>query len=326
MIEHPSRLKLLSAFAAVYLIWGSTYLGIRVAIETIPPFLMAGSRFIVSGTILYLWTRIRRDPSPTLVQWRSAAIIGLMLLVIGNGALTWAEQLIPSGIAALLAAVSPLWFVLIEWIQGGGRPSAGVVAGLILGTLGVVVLINPASLVGGGEVNILGATVLVTASICWAGGSLYSRKATLPSSPLLATGMEMLAGGFGLILLGALSGELNTFQISAVTLRSLGAYAYLTIFGSLIGFSAYIWLLRATTPTLAATYAYVNPIIAVLIGWLVADEVLSNRILFAALLIVAAVAAITVLGTRKSTKTLKQLHIVEPPAQRAEISDSEAAS
>ncbi len=326
MIEHPPRLKLLSAFAAVYLIWGSTYLGIRVAIESIPPFLMAGSRFIVSGTLLYLWSRIRRDPSPTATHWRSAAIIGLMLLVIGNGALTWAEQLIPSGIAALLAAVSPLWFVLIEWIQGGAKPSAGVVVGLVLGTLGVIVLINPASLVGGEGVNILSAMVLVIASICWAGGSLYSRKATLPSSPLLATGMEMLAGGFGLVLLGAISGELTTFQISAVTYRSLGAYAYLTIFGSLIGFSSYIWLLRATTPTLASTYAYVNPVVAVFIGWLVADEVLSGRILAAALLIVAAVAAITVLGTRRSTKTLKQLHIMEPSSQRDKLSDSEAAS
>jgi drug/metabolite transporter (DMT)-like permease len=326
MIEHPPRLKLISAFAAVYVIWGSTYLGIRVAIESIPPFLMAGSRFIVSGTLLYLWTRIRREPSPTWSHWRSAAIIGLMLLVIGNGALTWAEQLIPSGIAALLAAISPLWFVLIEWVQGGVKPSAGVVAGLLLGTLGVIVLINPANFVGGEEINILGAIVLVLASICWAAGSLYSRKARLPSSPLLATAMEMLAGGFGLLLLSAVSGELSTFQISTVTYRSLGAYAYLTVFGSLIGFSSYIWLLRATTPTLASTYAYVNPIVAMLIGWLVADEVLSGRILLASLLIVAAVAAITVLGTRRSTKTLKQLHIVEPPAQRAELSDSEATS
>jgi drug/metabolite transporter (DMT)-like permease len=326
MIEHPPRLKLISAFAAVYVIWGSTYLGIRVAIESIPPFLMAGSRFVVSGALLYLWTRIRHEPSPTLAHWKSAAIIGLMLLVIGNGALTWAEQLIPSGIAALLAAVSPLWFVLIEWIQGGARPSTGVVAGLLLGTLGVIVLIDPANLVGGEKINILGAMVLVLASVCWAGGSLYSRKATLPNSPLLATGMEMLAGGFGLVLLSAISGELTTFQISSVTHRSFGAYAYLTVFGSLIGFSSYIWLLRATTPTLASTYAYVNPIVAMLIGWLVADEVLSGRILLAALLIVAAVAAITVLGTRRSTKTLKQLHIVEPPAQRAELSDSEATS
>jgi drug/metabolite transporter (DMT)-like permease len=254
-----------------------------------------------------------------LAHWKSAAIIGLMLLVIGNGALTWAEQLTPSGIAALLAAVSPLWFVLIEWIQGGARPSTGVVAGLLLGTLGVIVLIDPANFVGGEKIDILGAMVLVLASVCWAGGSLYSRKATLPTSPLLATGMEMLAGGFGLLLLSAVSGELTTFQISSVTYRSFGAYAYLTVFGSLIGFSSYIWLLRATTPTLASTYAYVNPIVAMLIGWLVADEMLSGRVLLSALLIVAAVAAITVLGTRRSTKTLKQLHIVESHAQRAEL-------
>jgi drug/metabolite transporter (DMT)-like permease len=320
MIEHPPRLKLISAFAAVYLIWGSTYLGIRIAIESIPPFLMAGSRFILAGTLLYAWTRIRGVPPPTLNHWRSAALIGLMLLVIGNGTLSWAEQVIPSGIAALLVAISPLWFVTIEWMQGGIKPSAGVAIGLVLGTFGIMVLIDPADLVGGEDINILGAIVLLLASMCWAAGSIYSRRATLPSSPMLATGMEMLAGGLALVLVSAISGELNTFHLSAVTNRSFAALAYLTVFGSLIAFTSYVWLLRATTPALASTYAYVNPVVAVLIGWLVADEPLYVRILGAAALIIAAVAAITWLGTRESTQSMKHLHLTESTGGSADRS------
>lgn len=320
MIENRLRPKLILAFAAVYLIWGSTYLGIRIAIESIPPFLMAGSRFILAGTLLYAWTRIRGEPPPTLNHWRSAALIGLMLLVIGNGTLSWAEQVIPSGIAALLVAISPLWFVTIEWMQGGIRPSVGVAVGLVLGTLGIMVLIDPADLVGGEDINILGAIVLLLASMCWAAGSIYSRRATLPSSPMLATGMEMLAGGLALVLVSAISGELNTFHLSAVTNRSFAALAYLTVFGSLIAFTSYVWLLRATTPALASTYAYVNPVIAVLIGWLVADEPLYGRILGAAALIIAAVAAITWLGTRESTRSMKHLHLTESTGSSADRS------
>lgn len=311
---HSTRLKLILAFAAVYLIWGSTYLGIRIAIESIPPFLMAGSRFVVAGTLLYAWTRLRGEPPPTGVHWKSAAIIGLMLLLVGNGALSWAEQMIPSGIAALIVAISPVWFVTLEWMQGGTRPSAGVGIGLLLGTAGIMVLIDPADLVGGVDVDILGAVVLLLASVCWAAGSIYSRRATLPSSPMLATGMEMLAGGAALLLLSALSGEIRSFQISAVTSRSFLAVVYLTIFGSLVGFTSYIWLLRATTPALASTYAYVNPIVAVLIGWLVADEALNGHIAVSAVLIVGAVAAITALGTRRTTRAMKSLRLTEVSA------------
>ena len=311
MAEVSPRLKLILAFAAVYLIWGSTYLGIRIGIESIPPFLMAGARFVVAGALLYIWTRMRGEPPPTRVHWKSAAIIGLMLLLVGNGALSWAEQLIPSGIAALIVAISPVWFVALEWMQGGTRPSAGVGVGLLLGTAGIMVLIDPADLVGGVHVDILGAVVLLLASICWAAGSIYSRRATLPSSPMLATGMEMLAGGAALLLLSAVSGELRSFQFSAVTPRSFVAVAYLTIFGSLIGFTSYIWLLRATTPALASTYAYVNPVVAVLIGWLIADEALNGHIAASAVLIVGAVAAITVLGTRRTTRTMKSLRLTE---------------
>ena len=311
MHSSPPRSKLISAFASVYIVWGSTYLAIRIAIETIPPLLMAGFRFIIAGSIMYLWGRLRTNERPTRVHWKSAAIVGLMLLLVGNGALSWSEQLIPSGIAALLVAVSPLWFILIEWMQGGARPTAGVFIGLALGTIGIAILIDPADLVGGGEVSALGASVLLISSVCWAFGSFYSRRAKLPSSPALANGMEMLIGGVGLILIGALTGEVKDLHLANVTTKSLLAVAYLVVFGSIIGFSSYIWLFHNTTPTRASTYAYVNPIVAVFIGWLVGGEQLPTRVILAALLIIAAVAAITVFGTRKSSKALETLSATE---------------
>jgi drug/metabolite transporter (DMT)-like permease len=307
MHSSPPRLKLISAFASVYIVWGSTYLAIRIAIETIPPLLMAGFRFIIAGSMMYLWGRIRSKERPTPIHWKSAAIVGLMLLLVGNGGLSWSEQLIPSGIAALIVAVSPLWFILIDWMQGGARPAAGVFIGLALGTLGIAILVDPADLVGGGEVSALGASVLLVSSVCWAFGSFYARSAKLPSSPALANGMEMLIGGVGLIFVGMIAGEMKDLHLATITTKSLLAVAYLVVFGSIIGFSSYIWLFRSTTPTRASTYAYVNPVVAVFIGWLVGGEQLPTRVLLAAILIIAAVAAITVFGTRKSSKALETL-------------------
>ncbi|MDP2885583.1 MAG: EamA family transporter [Ignavibacteria bacterium] len=307
MHSSPPRLKLIAAFASVYIVWGSTYLAIRIAIETIPPLLMAGFRFIIAGSMMYAWGRLRSKERLTRIHWKSAAIVGLMLLLVGNGGLSWSEQLIPSGIAALIVAVSPLWFILIEWMQGGSRPTAGVFIGLALGTLGIAILVDPADLVGGGEVSALGASVLLVSSVCWAFGSFYARRAKLPSSPALANGMEMLIGGVGLIFVGMIAGEMKDLHLANVTTKSLVAVAYLVVFGSIIGFSSYIWLFRSTTPTRASTYAYVNPVVAVFIGWLVGGEQLPTRVVLAAILIIAAVAAITVFGTRKSSKALKTL-------------------
>ena len=295
----PSRAKIVIAFTAVYVVWGSTYLAIRLAVDTLPPFLMAGTRFLVSGSILYLWVSMRGAEKPTLPQWRSAAIVGAALLFLGNGGVSWAEQFVPSGITALVIAISPVWFLLFDWWHRGYQPTIGAGVGLVLGTLGVGLLIDPANIIGGQEIHPLGAAVLVLATMTWAGGSLYSRGSQLPANPFLATAMEMISGGVFCVLAGVVGGELSNFDPSMVTQLSLLSLAYLIAFGSLVGFTAYIWLLRHVQPSIVSTYAYVNPIIAVILGWLIADEELGARIILAAVIIVAAVALITTFSVRR---------------------------
>ena len=294
----PSRLTLVAAFAAVYLVWGSTYLAIRYAIETLPPFLMAGTRFLVAGSLLYGWSRLRGAARPARLQWQATAVVGALLLLGGNGGVVWAEQWVPSGVAAVLVATVPFWMVLLEWRGGGERPGAGVVAGLLLGFAGLVLLVGPGEWAGGGGVHPGGAAALMLGTFAWAAGSIYARRAPLPNSPLLTTGMEMLAGGGLLLLAGLLTGEAARLELAAVSPRSALGLAYLITFGSLIGFTAYIWLLRHTTAAKASTYAYVNPVVAVLLGWALAGEPLSARVLLAVAIILGAVAVITTARAR----------------------------
>ncbi|MGH7546003.1 MAG: EamA family transporter, partial [Gemmatimonadota bacterium] len=278
------------AFAAVYLIWGSTYLAIRFAIETLPPFLMAGTRFAAAGAVLYAYTRWRGLPAPERAHWPAAIVIGGLLLLGGNGLLVWAETRVPSGIAALLIATVPLWMVLLEaWRRDGTRPGAATVAGLTAGFAGIVLLVGPGEFAGGGGVDLLGAGALTIASISWAFGSLYSRRANLPASPLVGISMEMLAGGAWLLLAGTLAGEWGRVDPGAVSPRSATALLYLTVFGSLVGFSSYIWLLRVSTPARVSTYAYVNPVVALFLGWALAGESLTPRTGLAVALVLAAV-------------------------------------
>jgi len=292
------------AMISVYITWGSTYLAIRFAVQTMPPFLMAGFRFLLAGSILYLWRRWSGDERPRLVHWRSAAIIGLFLLLGGNGGVVWAEQRVVSGVAALLVGATPLWMVLIDWVRGVYRPALPTLAGVLVGFAGIALLIGPAEWIGlHGAIDPLGAAVLVLASFLWAAGSLYSRNASLPSSPLLATGMEMLTGGLALAALGTLSGEWARLNLAAITWPSWLGLGYLVVFGSLVGFTAYTWLLRVAPTTLVSTYAYVNPVVAVVIGNLLADEPLTLRVVFSTVVIVGAVALITFtrpLGKRKT--------------------------
>lgn len=306
MTPSPSRLKILLAFGAVYIIWGSTYLAIRFAVESLPPFFMAAMRFIVAGGVLYAFLRLRGAAPPSLVHWKSASVVGATLLLIGNGGVSWAEQFVPSGITALFIAIVPLWFVVLDWWQRGVQPTLAIGFGLILGTAGVLILVDPAKLVGGEAVHLGGAVVLLVATISWAAGSLYSRRAELPSSPLLATAMEMLTGGLMLLIASTLSGELASMKLQDIDSKSWLSLGYLIIFGSLVAFSSYIWLLSNVQPTLVSTYAYVNPIIAVFLGWLLAGEIVGERILLAAAMIVGAVALITSFSARRSARRRKE--------------------
>ena len=275
------------AFACIYLIWGSTYIAIRIAVQTIEPLTMAGVRFVTAGTLLYAWTRLRRGaPRPTLSEWRGAVIVGGLLLLGGNGCVVWAETRVESGPAALIIATVPLWMVTLDAARRRTRPRPAEVAGFLLGFAGVWVLIDPGV---GRAVDPFGAGLLLFASFSWAAGSVYSRDAGLPMSGLLATGMEMIGGGALLLLAGGIKGEWSTIDPARFSGASIASLVYLTAFGSLVAFSAYVWLLRVSTPARVATYAYVNPIVAVALGWLVLDEPLTADTFIASALIVVSV-------------------------------------
>ncbi len=292
----PSRAAVLAALGAVYVIWGSTYLAIRFAVETLPPFLMAGTRFVVAGTLLYAWRRAVGFARPSAAQWRAAAVVGGLMLLGGNGGVVWAEQWIESGTAALLVASVPFWMVLLDWLRPGGRPPrAAVWLGILVGFAGVLILLGQPET---GPRYLAGGIVVVLAAIAWAAGSLYSRAAVLPA-PLLATSMQMLTGGALLLVAGLVTGEAAGLDPATFSTRSVLALAYLIVFGSLIGYSAYVWLLRVTAPALASTYAYVNPVVAVLLGWLLADERMNARVVVATMVIVGGVALITTTRSRR---------------------------
>jgi len=292
--KHATRAQITAAFASIYLVWGSTYLAIRYAVQTIPPFLMGGLRFVVSGALLYAWARYRGAERPTRIHWRNGVIAGGLLLLGGNGAVVWAEQFVPSGLTALLVSILPFWLVIIEWVRPPhARPNAAIITGLILGFIGIVVLVGPADLGGHGDVRPIGALVLILGSLSWAIGSFYSRDAQLPESGLLTTGMEMLGGGALLLIVGALTGELFHFDIHRISDASAVGLVYLITFGSLLGFTSYIWLLDKVSPARLGTYAYVNPVVAVILGWAIAGERLSVRTAVAAAIVICAVALIT---------------------------------
>ena len=291
------RARVIAAFAALYLIWGSTYLAIKVAVETLPPFSMAGLRFLTAGAILYAYARAAGAARPSAANWRAASIVGACLLFGGNGGLVWALKRLPSGVSALLVATTPLWMVGIDWIRPGGvRPARRVLAGLLIGLLGIALLVSdPEKLekATGGSIDPAAAGVILLCTLSWASGSIYARHAPLPRSSLLATAMEMFAGGGLLTLLGLAVGEPGRFSLAEVSARSATGFFYLLFVGSLVGFTAYVWLLKVSSPAKLSTYAYVNPVVAVLLGWAFAGEELTLRMLVAAAVIVGAVAAIT---------------------------------
>ncbi|MGH9453331.1 MAG: EamA family transporter, partial [Terriglobia bacterium] len=266
---------------------------IRYSIETIPPFLMASCRFFVAGSILFAVGRLRGAKPASVAHWKSAAIVGGLLFMGGNGALVWAEQRVPSGLAALLLSVLPLWMVLLDWLLHKGiHLGPRLIAGLVMGLIGIGIMVGPAHMLGGESVDLLGAVVLLAGSLSWAAGSLYSRRLETSGSTFLSAGMEMLSGACMLLIASFLSGESLTFKVAAVSPRSWVSFVYLILFGAVTGFFCYRWLLSVTSPARVATYAYVNPLIAVILGWAVAGEPLSLRTIISGAIIISSVALI----------------------------------
>lgn len=291
MTEKPTRWQVLLAFAAIYFIWGSTYLGVHFAIESIPPFFMGGMRFMIAGALLMLYTRSRGVPWPTRSNWIPTAILGIMLFLIANGVVIWSSQYLASGTIALMGATIPMWTVLFDWLlYRSPRPGVSVFIGVALGLAGVVMLISPGEIAGGKPLYAPAAIALLFGPACWGIGSLYTRDADLPKSPAMSTGMQLLTGGFFLFLVGILTGE--RFDPSLLTLRSSIAFIYLITFGSIAAFSAFVWLLRVSTPARVSTYAFVNPVVAVFLGALLANEPLTLRTVIAAVVILSGVVLI----------------------------------
>jgi len=302
----PSLALVAAAFAAVYLIWGSTYVAIKFAIDTLPPFLMAGTRYFSAGIVLWLIMRGRDRTEVTRANWRAAIVIGVLLLLGGNGLVTFAEQYVASSLVALLIATVPLWLVALDWLFcRGPRPTPLMIFGLAIGLFGVYLLIGPSD-IAGSAIHPVGAACALSACVFWSIGSLYSRKAPLPKSALTATWMEMLGGGGAMLLLGTALGEWSRVDFAAISLKSLLSVAYLSVFGSIVALTAYTWLLKVSTPARVGTYAYVNPVVAMALGALLANEPLSGRVLVAAAVILAAVVMITLSKARQAPSVTSQ--------------------
>ena len=295
-VAKRNRTRVLLAFAAVYIVWGSTYLFIKYAIETMPTFLMGAGRFLIAGTLLYALARWRGAPGASAGDWKSAAVTGVLMLGVGNGAVMWAEHTVPTGVVALVVSTVPIWVVMIDWLRPGGRrPRTSVFAGLALGLVGMVILIGPKAIIGQGHIDEFGALVLLIGSLSWALGTILRKRSSRSGSPIVFSALQMLAAGGAMAVMAVAMGEPARFSLAAITLRSWLSFAYLVIAGSIIGYTAYIYLLNVVSAAKAATYAYVNPVIAVLLGWAFANEPIGARTLAAATVILAGVAIITMM-------------------------------
>jgi drug/metabolite transporter (DMT)-like permease len=291
----PTKTRIIIAFAALYLVWGSTYLGIRFAIESIPPFLMAGTRFLLAGMIMFAIAWSRGTSKSSWANWRTSLIIGACLLLAGNGGVTISEEYIDSGLAALIVAIVPIYIVILGWVTGmTPKPAPIIWLGLVGGFVGVGILLGPALRFSsnGGRHPAIGMSILLVTSFIWSAGSLYSRIAKHAASPFMTAAQQMLCGGLLLLFAGIITGEMRRFHPSSISTLSLASFIYLVIIGAVVGYTAYIWLLRHCEPAKVATYAYVNPIVAVLLGTAFAGETLSIRVLIAAALIIGSVAIV----------------------------------
>lgn len=306
MSDSP-KLRIILGFATIYLIWGSTYLAIRFAVDTIPPFTLAGARFLLGGAALYGWALYRGSGRPQLRHWLYTLIIGLLMAVGGNGFVTWGEMTVPSGLAALIVSLVPFWIVLIDWLRPGGvRPNRWVIVGVLMGFVGMIFLINPTDLGGVAEIDKTGAAIIVLATMLWAMGSIYSRHAPQPDSHALSAGMQMLGGGTVLMLMGAFTNEWQALSIDTMSTQSVLSVLYLASFGT-FAYGVYLWLMKTVPAAKVATYAYVNPVIALFLGHILAGEAVSDRTLVcSAIIIIAVLMVVKAKPARKEIGTQDQ--------------------
>lgn len=303
-LDRQHEAKLVLAFFLIYFIWGSTYLAIRYAIETIPPFMMAGVRFTLAGLLLYTFMRLTGTPNPALKQWRNLVIVGAFLFLGGNGLVVWAEQFITSGLAALLVSLLPLWLIMLDWLWAGGpAPTVRGLAGIGLGIAGVVVLLDPVQLADT-RIDLTGALVVVFASFLWAVGSIYSKKFRQPKSIFMSAACQMIGGGVALLLTSILTGEWGHFIAVEISAVSVSAFFYLVVFGSIIAISSYVWLLQNAPAASVSTYAFVNPAVAIFLGWLIAGERINFHIILGAMIILSGVILVISAQNRRQSDSV----------------------
>jgi drug/metabolite transporter (DMT)-like permease len=309
--KHHSKALIIAAFAALYIIWGSTYLGIKYAIETIPPFFMAGIRFLIAGSLLLVWCFIKKEPTPSAKSIGIISLAGILMLFIGNAAVVWSEQYLPSGLVAIIVATVPLWFVLLDKRQWRFHFSNKLIlAGLLIGFAGVMMLFSGNGSLGvtGSKMKIISFFVLMVGSIGWAVGSLYAKYKKTDGSVIVKVAIQMLAAGVAGIISGFIAGEQKEFQLAQVSLVSILALIYLITIGSMVAYLAYIWLLGIRPPSLVGTYAYVNPVVAVFLGWLLAGEIITTQQVIALSIILAGVILVNFSKGKQPQKLSKNTH------------------
>jgi drug/metabolite transporter (DMT)-like permease len=301
---HPATWKTLTAFAIIYFVWGSTFLAIRIGVNEVPPLLLAAMRFTIAGLVLYLWMLARGERSPTLREWTSASLLGLIIFVFDYGLLFWSEKRIPSGIAAVMLATIPVFMALSEIIfLRTQKLTARLLLALLIGVAGVAVLMSHSLNLGGAPIDKLGAIALIFAAISWSVASAFTRILPLPSSKVMSSGAQMLTGGIFLTIAAAAFGEFRNFHPTGVSRGAWLALLYLIVAGSIIGFTAYVWLIHHQSPTKVGTYAYVNPIVAVLVGYFLGGEALTSRTILGTLFVLISVIVITTTSAKKSPAT-----------------------
>jgi len=311
----PASWKILLAFSIIYFVWGSTYLAIRIGVREIPPFLMAGMRFTAAGLAMLVWMRFAGAQFPTLREWRGATVLGTLMFLIDYACLFWAEQRVPSGLAAVILAMIPVCITLLEIIfLRSQRLTLRLALGLLVGIFGVAVLMNPSSSLGEAPLDRGGAIALLVACCGWSVGTIVTKRITLPASKPMSAAAQMFSGGVQLLLLAAVAGELRNFRAASISAGAWLSLIYLIIAGSIIAFTAYVWLLHYESPTKVGTYAYVNPVVAVILGGALGGEIIGRRTILGTILILISVAAITTVKARQ-THRIQPERSTEEPAQ-----------